>query len=122
MQIIEDKQPQNYSIKECLLGKILIGKNWISSPFFLYSEGIIKLNDLSSPNQLTSEYFNNLNLPLIETIIIGTNIENIFLPKDIYEYWQKKHVGLEIMKTDSACRTYIILNSEGRKTGGIFFP
>lgn len=49
-----------------------------------------------------------------ELVIIGTGNKLIFPPVDTYAELIKKGIGIDIMDTGAACRTYNILTSEGR--------
>lgn len=50
-----------------------------------------------------------------QVILIGTGAKTIFPTQEIMAlFWQKK-IGVEVMTTSSACRTFNILSSEGRQ-------
>ncbi len=48
-------------------------------------------------------------------IILGTGKRQIFPPLELYASILEKGIGLEIMDTAAACRTFNILMSEGRR-------
>jgi uncharacterized protein len=66
-------------------------------------------------NELTLEHF----LPLFnwqpEIILLGTGERQIFPPADLIAAVMARGVGLEVMNTGAACRTYNVLMSEGRR-------
>ena len=47
-------------------------------------------------------------------IIMGTGAEHVFPAHDLLAPVYDKHIGLEIMTTEAACRTFNILADEGR--------
>ncbi len=51
----------------------------------------------------------------VEIIIIGTGRKQKFLAAGLLAPLYEKQIGIEVMTTDSACRTYNILASENRK-------
>lgn len=50
-----------------------------------------------------------------EILIIGTGKEQHFLPGELMAVLSKSGMGLEVMDTAAACRTYNVLLSEDRK-------
>ena|SRR5579885_1592561 len=50
-----------------------------------------------------------------EILIIGTGSEQHFLPGELMASLSKTGMGLEVMDTAAACRTYNVLLSESRK-------
>ena len=85
-----------------------------------YSSLIIASNELKTdwPPQsietLNSEHFSKIIEMNPELVIIGTGRTLIFPPVETYAELIKLGVGVEIMDTGAACRTYNILTGEGR--------
>ena len=98
-----------------------------------YRPGHIKINDESytqsviiSPNQLITDWqpqtINELSKQSFDIILtlkpsvllIGTGNEHIFLAPEIYGDLMNHGIGVEIMSTGAACRTYNALSSENR--------
>lgn len=77
-------------------------------------------NIIITPHQLItswdSEQFNvllTLN-PLPEIILLGTGaVWQMISPQNLMLFYEK-NIGVEIMTTDAACRTFNVLASEGR--------
>jgi uncharacterized protein len=70
-----------------------------------------EVNDISS---LDNSSMTALLTENIEALIIGTG-KNLVFPDALYpEAFHKSKIGIEIMDTPAACRTYNILVSEGR--------
>ena len=55
-----------------------------------------------------------LNLP-IEILILGTGVQQRFVPMSWLGGFMSRRIGVETMTNDAACRTYNILASEGRR-------
>ena len=85
-----------------------------------YSSLIIASNELKTdwPPQsietLNSEHFSKIIEMNPELVIIGTGKTLIFPPVETYAELIKLSVGVEIMDTGAACRTYNILTGEDR--------
>jgi uncharacterized protein len=50
-----------------------------------------------------------------ELVLIGTGAKQIFLPPRQMMFFYSRNIGLEVMTTDAACRTFNVLVSESRK-------
>ena len=74
-----------------------------------------------SPATLDGHTFEELmDLP-VEILLLGTGRRLKFPHPCIIVGFRKKGIGLEVMDTPAACRTYNILLSEDRKVGAAIF-
>ncbi|MEM7723892.1 MAG: Mth938-like domain-containing protein [Pseudomonadota bacterium] len=53
----------------------------------------------------------------IDVLFVGTGAEIAHLPSDVRQVLEAAGLGVEAMSTPSACRTYNVLLSEGRRVG-----
>ena len=67
-----------------------------------------------SIEDLSTEHFSNIIEMDPELVIIGTGNTLVFPPIETYAELIRLGVGVEIMDTGAACRTYNILSGEGR--------
>jgi len=67
------------------------------------------------PTDLAAEHFDALIELDPEVIILGTGANQFFPDPRVYRAAMQRGLGVEIMDTGSACRTYNILMAEGRK-------
>lgn len=113
MQLTEDKNTARYLVKRYVPGEIHIDND-------VYTHSIIL-----SPNEILAweaEDFESITdkclLAILqlnpELVILGTGEVQRFPNKDILKPLTEKKIGLEIMDTHAACRTYNLLASEGR--------
>ncbi len=58
----------------------------------------------------------------IDVLFVGTGREIAHLPADLRDTLEAAGVGAEPMATPSACRTYNVLLSEGRRIGAALLP
>jgi uncharacterized protein len=49
-----------------------------------------------------------------EIVLIGTGKQQVFLPPSLMMFFYEKNIGVEVMSTDAACRTFNVLVSESR--------
>lgn len=57
-----------------------------------------------------------------DVIFIGTGTEISHLPKDLREQLEAAGLGVEVMNSPAACRTYNVLLSEGRRVALAVLP
>lgn len=98
-----------------------------------YEEGVITINDqeyscslLLMPNkliapwgpenlaELKAEHFTSLVFYQPELILLGTGKTLSFPSSALFQPLTEIQVGVEVMDTKAACRTYTLLASEGR--------
>jgi uncharacterized protein len=58
----------------------------------------------------------------VDVIFIGTGADMAHLPGDLRQALEAEGLGVEPMATPSACRTYNVLLSEGRRVGLAVLP
>ena len=68
--------------------------------------------------ELDDRLIDYLIIPENTTLIIGTGIQQCFLPNLLHAHLTKKCQNFEIMNTLSACRTFNILSADGRPVMG----
>ncbi len=66
-------------------------------------------------NQLESRHFDTLALRAPEIILLGSGKTLRFPSPALYAGLIKANIGVEVMDTPAACRTYNILAAEGRR-------
>lgn len=57
-----------------------------------------------------------------EVVLIGTGQRQVFLPPELLMHFYKRSVGIEIMNTQAACRTFNVLVSEQRNVVAALLP
>lgn len=50
-----------------------------------------------------------------ELLLIGTGVRITVLPPELRAHFRERGIGVEVMDTGAACRTYNVLAGEGRK-------
>lgn len=58
----------------------------------------------------------------VDVIFVGTGAEIAFLPADLRTQLEDAGLGVEVMASPNACRTYNVLLSEGRRVGLALLP
>ena len=74
------------------------------------------------PDDLCSATMARLRAHDPEVVIIGTGARHVFLPQELIAPLMHAGIGVEIMSTSAACRTYNILSAEGRRIVALLLP
>lgn len=114
MQLSLDTNSAAYQIRAYETNRIQVNNEWITNSF------IITPNQLINPWRPTS--ITDLKIADIEQIVslnpevvlLGTGIKLNFPATELLAPLYMQQIGVEIMDTPAACRTYNILMSEGR--------
>jgi uncharacterized protein len=57
-----------------------------------------------------------------EVVLLGTGArQHLLAPRDMYCFYQQG-IGIEVMTTDAACRTFNVLVTEGRQVAAALLP
>ena len=54
-----------------------------------------------------------------EIVLLGTGASNVFPPRELTFAFARKGIGLEVMDTPAAARTFNVLANEGRRVAAI---
>lgn len=96
-------------------GRILIDGRSYQEGLILCPERIISGWGPSTPAKLTRAHVAELMALAPQVILIGTGARQVLPPPAVLETALARGVGIEIMDTGAACRTYNLLMAEGRK-------
>jgi len=95
--------------------RILIGGRAYTQGLIVSPEHIQPGWGPASATELTAEHFAALAALDPRVLIIGTGERQIFPDPNAYRALLRRGLGVDIMDTGAACRTYNTLVSEGRK-------
>ncbi len=71
---------------------------------------------------LVEEDFASLLAHSPELIIVGTGATGEFVPRELMFAFARRGVGLEVMDTAAAARTFNVLVGEGRRVAAVMYP
>ena len=96
-------------------GRINVSDSLLTKSFIVAADRLIDDWPPQEFNDLTAEHLKAALDLEPEILIIGTGKEQRFLPGELMASLSKASMGLEVMDTAAACRTYNVLLSEDRK-------
>lgn len=114
MQFQQHNTPHLPTIESYHSGSITIDGKTYNHPILLHQQ-VEPLPENWQPEQLNFSDFQAAINHQAQIIIIGTGEKQQFLHPKLVAQLTQAGVGIESMSTDSACRTIILLQSEGRR-------
>ena len=103
-------------------GAIHIGDESYSDAVALSQESVLGAWDKPDLAQLTAADFADLIAAEPELIVLGTGTESTFAPRELVFALARKGIGLEVMTTPAAARTFNVLAGEGRRIVAVLYP
>jgi uncharacterized protein len=95
-------------------GFVAINGTRHETPLLVTSERVVHWN-VASFASLTADAVGELIAQRAEIIILGTGASLLFPPPEVARRIAAAGVGLEVMDSKAACRTYNVLTAEGRR-------
>jgi uncharacterized protein len=91
-------------------------------PLILSAGAVVDHWDAGNPDDLSDRQLKPVFDLEPEVVLIGTGASQIFLAPEVMMCFYQRGVGVEVMTTDAACRTFNVLVSEGRKVVAALLP
>ena len=113
MRFAQDSADNN-SIQAYRQGEIIINERKINRSAVVTTDVIVEWPPQHF-DDITAEHLDQLADYQPEIVILGTGVRQQFPPAYFMAGLQTRGIGVEVMNTDAACRTFNVLLSEGRR-------
>jgi len=117
------QQPDNHLYIRAISGQgIRIGDEWHKRPLIISSTQLISdwdVEDIDSINESRLERL--FELPA-DVFLLGTGARQHFLTPELMMVFHRRGVGVEVMTTHAACRTFNVLAGEQRRVVAALLP
>lgn len=122
MKLHLNPQPDCLLIHSCVRGagdgsgerhRIRIAADWYEESVIVTPQ-TVELWDVAAADALTDAHFERLAGLGAEVVILGAGARAVFPPPAVTRPLMARRIGLEVMDTAAACRTYNILAGDGR--------
>ena len=110
------------SVRSVANGQFVIGENKLSGTVALSTDGLIDNWSEVAIQELAFEALAPLLELQPELIVIGTGSQQKLPQRDLMFAMARANVGLEMMDTAAAARTFNVLISEGRSVAALLYP
>ena len=115
MKFSEESISQGYYVSGYDQHVIHVSGNPVTSSFIISTDQLIENWSPGSIEELCVDHFDQVIQLQPELVLLGTGAVLKFPAIEQYSCLIQQNIGVEIMDTFAACRTYNILSSEGRK-------
>ena len=96
------------------------GKSY-SQPIALTPTEILSSWSARPVSELADHDFDRLLATSPEIVVLGTGSTHVFPPRELIFAFARRRVGLEVMDTAAAARTFNVLAGEGRKIAAVLY-
>jgi uncharacterized protein len=121
MKFLLDENNQGQAIQRYETGEIIVNQVSYRKSLVVLPDRVIDDWSPSSLTEMTEEDFHWLTQLNPEIILLGTGKRQAFPHPSLMQSVMQQRIGLEVMDTAAACRTYNILMSEGRRVAAALF-
>jgi uncharacterized protein len=115
------EMPNSLMIRSVSADGIRIGDVLFDHTIGLAADSVLENLEAKSVESLEESDFADLLSGDPEVIVLGTGRTNIFPPRELVFALARRQVGLEVMDTAAAARTYNVLAGEGRRVAALLF-
>lgn len=121
MKLNQNSRSEQYSIRAYTDSSVTVNEQIYTRPLVVTAEKV--LSDWSAPcfAELNSTHLYELKDLNMEILLLGTGVKQRFPPPRLLVELQDHGIGIEVMTTAAACRTYNILIAEGRAVAAGLF-
>ncbi|MEQ8206907.1 MAG: MTH938/NDUFAF3 family protein [Woeseia sp.] len=109
----------NLSIRRIERGALTIGEETFTENVALTADSLIRDWPELAIDQIDLDALERLLNEKPEVIVLGTGWQHRFPPRDLMFGLARRGIGLEVMDTPAACRTFNILVAEGRRPAAL---
>jgi uncharacterized protein len=102
-------------------GRVLVGERWISGNLIITADKILDRWSATDPSNLELDDLARAIELDPEIILVGTGGVTVLPDVDLMAALAGRAIGLEIMTTPAACRTYNVLVHENRRVVAALF-
>lgn len=110
-----------FSIRKVAPGAIVVGERTLGEPFTLLHDRLLPDWPGRDLQALDLDYLQPVLEREPELLLIGTGWTALRPPRDVLFGLARRGVGLEVMDTPAACRTFNILLAEDRRPAAIIY-
>ena len=98
-----------------------IGREWLSGSIALTGDTVFDDWQDKPLGELTESDFDALLATGPEVVIVGTGATQRFAPRELTFAFARRGLGLEVMDSRAAARTFNVLVGEGRRVAALLY-
>jgi len=110
------------TIRSVAAGVVRVNADEFRAPVALTAEEILGEWTPKPILDLVEDDFAPLLEKAPEVVLLGTGGSNVFPPRELTFAFARRGIGLEVMDTAAAARTFNVLAIEGRRVSAVLYP
>jgi uncharacterized protein len=110
-----DSNQAKYQIRSYLPGRIQINDTILTSSLIVSPDTLIENWSPQTVTELTAAMLEQIPSLNPDILLIGTGSSLVFLRTEVYGELINLGIGVEVMDTSAACRTFNALSAENRR-------
>lgn len=110
-----DDNHSTFQIRGYQPGKLQVNEFILISSAIVTPDQLIENWAPQAAQELSPDSFSVISDLKPDILLIGTGAKHIFLAVDLYGYLINQGIGVEVMDTAAACRTFNALSAENRR-------
>jgi uncharacterized protein len=114
MQLTRDSINAKYQIRKYSPGSVTVNAQDYTSSILLMPD-LLQPWSVSDISQLQTKHISEFLEFQPDIILLGTGTKLTFIDQELLTLAQQQNVGIELMTTAAACRTYSVLVAEQRR-------
>jgi uncharacterized protein len=122
MRLNPDLSPDAVTIRGYARGEVLIGQTLYREPVLLTPTQVAPLAAVARAAELTQTHVEQLLAAEPQIVLVGTPHADDWPSAAWRAQFLSRGVGVEVMNTGAACRTYTVLASELRRVAAVLLP
>jgi uncharacterized protein len=120
VQITRESSPANV-IRAYEPGRVRVNERWLAGNVIVSQDQVLEPWTAAAPGELTLADLEPALAMQPEIVLLGTGAEVLLPDVDLMAALAQRGVGLEIMSTAAACRTFNVLVHEQRRVAVALF-
>ena len=100
---------------------ILVNDERHETSLALTAEKVLGAWESTPIGELSESHFAGVLDTAPEIVLLGTGGSNVFAPRELTFAFARRGIGLEVMDTAAASRTFNVLANEGRKVAAVVY-
>lgn len=115
------ESPESMTIRSVSDQEIRIGDQAWTQTVALTANGVLDDWPAKPVDALTDDDFSVLLATDSEIVVLGTGSTHLIPPRELVFAFARRGVGLEVMNTRAAARTFNVLVGEGRQVAAVLY-
>jgi len=122
MRFTQDSSSGLNVIRAHQAGELKVNESVFRLPIILSSSTVQPSPTIEDADALTAAHAQPILALDPELVLLGTGARQIFPPRMFRAQFLAKGIGLEVMNTGAACRTFNVLIAERRRVVALLWP